>query len=158
MERGVAMTPDNLVAYTNHALMAWPLRHHTYSYTPDYDNARLRVTVITRATANSLGFPPSAVGANIWVDAHISAIGSYGGFTKNIFTVPRYQTFFVWDSGTMHFGPNQWRNISAHEHGHGIGYAGHSSNPAALMFPFMNNITTPQLEDKQHMRNMYIID
>ena len=109
-----------MVAYTNHALMAWPLRHYTYTYTPDYDNARLRVAVITRATANGRGYPTNAVGVNEWRGAYISGTGSYGGFTKNIITVPRYQTFLIWDSTTMHFGTNQWRNVSAHEHGQGI--------------------------------------
>lgn len=158
IESGAAMTAENLIAYTDHALFtAWPLRNYTYTGT-DYNSARLKVAVITRGTANNLGLPSNAVGVNGWVGHYISATGSYGGITRAIFTIPCYQTFLVWDSITRNFSTNQWRNVSSHEHGHGIGYAGHNSNSTQLMFHQMNSATTAQLQDKRHMRNMYTID
>lgn len=134
------------------------IRNYTYNIVPSLD-ADLSIECISRATARTLRMPDSAAGANIWAGAYQTGTGTYAGSVKRVYSIPGYVTYLIWDSTTSTWSDTKWKNVSAHEHGHGLGYSGHNIySSTQLMYPVAGTVTLPQTYDKRHMRNLYLID
>lgn len=162
------MTDSNVLAYSSHSLSAWPLVGYAFNMVTgqtNYNAAPLKILCISRTEANGLGIPSNALGANAVLNTTLVGTGNNG--TKNVYSIPNYQTYLIWDTCSSCMGKSdnltnvQWQAVAVHEHGHGIGYYGHNASDASqVMYPaaLTCNCNLPQTKDKNHMRSMYTIN
>lgn len=161
---GCGMNTIDLGTYVNHGRTAWSLQGYSYTAS-SWSIADLKTVCITRTEADSLNIPSNAVGANALKDKTYVGDGEYNGQTKGIYSHTGYWTYYIWDTcgesncpNTATFGATKWKNVAAHEHGHGIGYDGHGPTGQLMQPSVSSTITTPTTDDKRHMGNMYIFN
>jgi hypothetical protein len=161
---GCGMLAGTLTTSVDYALSAWSLQNYSYTDASDYATADLKIACISRSTANSLGVPSNYAGFTFWDGESLIGTGTWFGASKNIYSVPRYQIYYVWDTcscsnNTSSLSLTVWKGIAAHEHGHGAGYWGHNtSDSTQLMYPSRTSVTSPQTKDKNHLRNLYTVN
>lgn len=124
---------------------------------------------VSRAEGNSLGFPSDVNAATALETTSLTAIGHYSGAQKNVYSITKTTTYYVWDTSTAYktsdFLAGKWNAISAHEFGHACGYYGHDSGSSSTNKALMNysssyyydtwGVSSPQMRDINHMSSMY---
>lgn len=76
---------------------------------------------------------------------------TYGSTTKDGKLISKVRGCIVDKSRTT----DQYKNTSTHELGHGLGWAGHSSNSSDVLYASATSITSLTTRDKRHLKQVY---
>lgn len=154
----------SLDSYIKHAGAAWENSIGTSRidivYVSSSSNANIIAEDITRAEANSYGYPTSAVAVGGTVTGTSYATASYNGSLKTFYKGNTGMIRLIWGESTRYQSISAWKYTAAHELGHALGYRGHNPNSGTLMYATFdpNNIifTTPRTKDHDHMVLVYL--
>ncbi|MCD9020573.1 hypothetical protein [Cohnella silvisoli] len=162
-----AMSDADFSTYVTHALSTWSSVTNKTSSTGTSSNYVMGFGGIGRSDADSLGYPSNALGATAWTSSTQYGYGTaYSGTVSfNVYSISRSFAHMIWDTSgvgqTSNLTANAWKNVFAHEHGHGLGYSGHSANSTKdLMWESTLSYTDwgtigPTTYDQGHMNIVY---
>ncbi|MBJ6360936.1 hypothetical protein ACFOQM_06430 [Paenibacillus sp. GCM10012307] len=160
------MTDTNFSTYITHAIDSWHSVVNKTTSTGTSSNFVKSFNGIGRSDANSLSIPSNVLGLNTWTASTYYGYGkAYGTHNFDVYTIQKSVTYLIWSTSgagkTSDFTANQWKNVFAHEYGHGLGYYGHSANSTKdLMWEDTSSYSdwgtiSPTQYDKGHMGIVY---
>ncbi len=154
------MPSGTIVDLTNSAFNAWVPSESLTGVQGTPSDYNWLSYGISRSEATNLGMPANADAATSFIRT-LTATATHSGSRKNVYSISKALTYFIWDSQTSSYSQTKWNAIGAHEFGHASGYFGHDIDSSwsnySLMNPYTNvyfdswGVTSPQTRDVNHM-------
>lgn len=150
-----SLSVSNIKTYLNTAFSKWNCTGRTISYVNNISNANLIVRGITRATANSYGYPSNVVGITIPTKQAVGQLYLNGVYTKTLYKITGASVDIIYET-TYTDTTSGAKKVIVHEIGHALGYLGHY-NSGTVMTATYENITsiTPSTNENQHLSQIY---